>query len=208
VTGATASGEERRYAAVVLAGGRAARLGGVDKASVEHAGRTLLEHVLAAVADAAEVVVVGDPVPTTRPVTFVREEPRFGGPIAGLVAGVGALTPTGPSRERPDHVAVLAVDMPLLTRSTIGRLRAAAAGRDGAFLVGADGRRQLAGVVVRDRLAGVLPLPADAHGMAVHRLLGSLDLADVPAAGDEARDVDTWADLRDLDRPGASVMED
>ncbi len=34
--------------------------------------------------------------------------------------------------------------------------------------------------------------------MALHRLLGALDLAAVPADGDEARDVDTWADLRDL----------
>lgn len=191
-----------RYAAVVLAGGRAARLDGVDKASVEHAGRTLLEHVLAAVADAAAVVVVGDPVPTTRPVTFVREEPRFGGPVAGLVAGVAAL-----AEAHAEEVAVLAVDMPLLTPGTIARLRAAAAGRDGAFLVGPDGRRQLAGVVARDRLAGVLPSPEDAHGMAVHRLLGRLALADVAAAGDEARDVDTWSDLRDLGAPGTGVTE-
>jgi molybdopterin-guanine dinucleotide biosynthesis protein A len=208
VTGATTDGAGGPYAAVVLAGGRAARLGGVDKGSVEHAGRTLLEHVLAAVADAAEVVVVGDPVPTTRPVTFVREEPRYGGPVAGLVAGVAALAPAGPRRERPDQVAVLAVDMPLLTPSTIGRLRAAAAGRDGAFLVAPDGHRQLAGVVARDRLAGVLPSSADARGMAVHRLLRHLDLADVPAAGDEARDVDTWADLRDLGRPGGRSTKD
>ena len=35
-------------AAVVLAGGTAVRLGGVDKASIELAGRTFLEHALAA----------------------------------------------------------------------------------------------------------------------------------------------------------------
>ena len=64
-----------RMHAVVLAGGTAARLDGVDKASVEYAGRTLLEHALDAVVDAAEVVVVGEPVPTERPVTFVRRGP-------------------------------------------------------------------------------------------------------------------------------------
>jgi len=31
-------------------------------------------------------------------------------------------------------------------------------------------------------------------------LLAPLDLAEVPALGDEARDVDGWADLRDLRR--------
>ena len=34
--------------------------------------------------------------------------------------------------------------------------------------------------------------------MALHRLLAPLDLATSPAIGDEAVDIDTWADLRDL----------
>jgi hypothetical protein len=34
--------------------------------------------------------------------------------------------------------------------------------------------------------------------MSVHRLLADLDLAEVPPVGDEGRDVDSWADLRDL----------
>ena len=34
--------------------------------------------------------------------------------------------------------------------------------------------------------------------MALHRLLAPLDLAEVAATGDEAVDVDSWADLRDL----------
>jgi hypothetical protein len=35
--------------------------------------------------------------------------------------------------------------------------------------------------------------------MALHRLLSGLDLATVGPEGEEARDVDTWADLRDLE---------
>jgi molybdopterin-guanine dinucleotide biosynthesis protein A len=185
-----------RYAAVVLAGGRAARLGGVDKGAVEHAGRPLLAHVLAALADAAEVVVVGPRSPTPRPVRFTREEPRFGGPVAALVAGVAAL-----AERDVEQVAVVAVDMPLLTAGTVARLRAAARDRDGAFLVDPDGRRQLAGVLRLERLVRALPGPQAATGMSVHRLLAGLDLVDVPARGAEGRDVDTWADLRDLPTP-------
>ena len=37
--------------------------------------------------------------------------------------------------------------------------------------------------------------------MPLHRLLADLDLADVAPDGDEHRDVDTWADLRDLAGP-------
>jgi CTP:molybdopterin cytidylyltransferase MocA len=88
--------------------------------------------------------------------------------------------------------------MPRVTPATMGRLRAAAEGHDGAFLVDADGRRQLAGVLDAVALAGVRPDLEGQHGMALHRLLAPLRLAEVPADGDEGIDIDTWADLRDL----------
>lgn len=180
------------FAAILLAGGRAVRMDGADKASVEHGGLSLLEHAINALLDADEVVVVGDPVPTTRPVTFCRESPRFGGPVAALLTGYDALV------RAPRTVGVLAVDMPRVTPWTFRRLHAAAEGHDGAFLTDADGRRQLAGVVDAERLLAVRPDHERQHGMPMHRLLADLDLAELPPAGDEGRDVDTWADLRDL----------
>jgi molybdopterin-guanine dinucleotide biosynthesis protein A len=180
------------FCAVVLAGGRAARLGGADKASVEYQGRTLLEHAIEALVDAAEVVVVGDPVPTTRPVTFTRESPRYGGPVAALLTGRDALL------RAPRTLGVLAVDMPVVSPWTFRRLHAAASGHDGAFLTDADGRRQLAGVLDVDRLDAVRPDLEEQHGMALRALLAGLELALVPPVGDEGRDIDTWTDLRDL----------
>jgi molybdopterin-guanine dinucleotide biosynthesis protein A len=184
--------DDEPFNAVVLAGGTAARLDGVDKASVEHRGRTLLCWVLDAVVDAGETVVVGDPVPTERPVTFTREDPRHGGPVAAMLTGRDALL-----QGRP-WLAVLACDMPHLTTGTFRRLRDAAAGRDGAVLVGPDGRRQLALVVGTAALDGVRPDHEAQHGAALQPLLARLDLVDVPSIGDEHRDVDTWADVRDL----------
>ena len=180
------------FNAVVLAGGTAARLDGVDKASVEHRGRTLLAWALDAVVDAGEVVVVGDPVPTERPVTFVREDPRHGGPVAAMLTGRDALL------RDTRWLAVLACDMPYLTMATFQRLREAGAGRDGAALLGPDGRRQLVFVVDATALDTVRPDHEAQHGAALQPLMARLDLADVPSVGDEHRDVDTWADLRDL----------
>lgn len=185
------------FAAVVLAGGRATRLGGFDKASVEIDGRTLLEHALDAVIDASEVVVVGHQVPTDRPVTFVVEEPRHGGPAAGLLTGRGSLLRRFPT------IAVLAVDMPFVAASTFRRLHEAAVGHEGAALVGDDGRRQLALVLETARLDEVAPDLEGRHGLAMRALLEPLDLVDVPAVGREARDIDSWSDLRDAASPEA-----
>jgi len=180
------------FAAIVLAGGRAVRMDGADKASVEHLGRTLLEHALEALVDADEVVVVGDSVPTTKPVTFIRESPRYGGPVAALLTGRDALARV------PRTVGVLAVDMPHVTPWTFRRLHDAAVGHAGAFLTDRDGRRQLAGVLDAAALDAARPDHAAQHGMSVRRLLAGLDVVDVLPDGDEGRDVDTWADLRDL----------
>jgi len=188
--------EPLRLGAVILAGGTAARMGGVDKASIEIGDVTLLERALAATMSALEVVVVGHQVPASRPVTWTLEDPAGGGPAAALLAGLDwFLRP-------PDLVAVLAVDMPRVNAGTVARLTWAveeSATRDGALLVDPDGRRQpLAAVYRRTALEAAAPGLEQRHGLPMHRLVGDLRLVDVPTVGDEARDVDTWEDLRDL----------
>lgn len=182
------------FSGVLLAGGTAARMDGVDKASIELGGRTLLEICLDSFLDADEVVVVGPlTVRTTRPVTFTVEDPPLGGPVAGLLTGVDLLL-------RPARlIGVLAVDMPRVTAHTFRRLREAAADHDGAFLTDDSGRRQLCGVLDSTALRRVRPDLEGQHGMPLRTLLADLDLAAVEPIGDEARDIDTWADLRDLD---------
>ncbi len=184
-----------RVGAVVLTGGTAARMDGADKASIELAGVTLLERALAATSTAGEVVVVGEQVPTSRPVTWTREEPRSGGPAAGLLAGLDRFL------RPPELVQVLAVDMPRVTPGTFARLAdAVRPDVDGALLVDVAGRRQqLCGVYRRAALERARPASREEeHGLPMHRLLGRLTLVEVPAVGDEAQDVDTWADLRAL----------
>jgi molybdopterin-guanine dinucleotide biosynthesis protein A len=186
--------EPARLGAVVLTGGTGARMDGADKAAIELDGVTLLERALSATVTAVEVVVVGEQVPATRPVTWTREDPPGGGPAAGLLAGLDRFL------RPPDLVAVLAVDMPLVTPGTFARLVDAVDGYDGAVLVDAGGRTQpLCAVYRRTALDRVRPGNREhEHGLPVFRLLAPLSLAQVPAVGREAVDVDTWRDLLEL----------
>ncbi|MET7376023.1 molybdenum cofactor guanylyltransferase [Micromonospora arida] len=104
------------YAAVVLAGGAARRMGGLDKPALPVGGRPMRDRVLAAVSDATPRVLVGaaDAVPAG--VRVVREDPPGGGPVAAAAAGLALLDPD------VSMVALLAADLPLLTRAAIGEL--------------------------------------------------------------------------------------
>jgi molybdenum cofactor guanylyltransferase len=122
------------YSAVVLAGGRAARLGGQAKPQLVVGDRPMLATVLDAVADASVRVVVGPPQPVSSDVVLVREQPPGGGPVAALRAGLAEV--------RTDVVAVLAGDLPFLTAALITGLRRRLT-RDGTLVLDEVGRDQL-----------------------------------------------------------------
>ena len=78
-----------RFDGIVLAGGSATRLGGVDKALVEAGGKPFLERAIEALADARRTIVVGPPREVTAPsLLWVEESPAGGGPAAALGAGL------------------------------------------------------------------------------------------------------------------------
>ncbi|MFI7203970.1 molybdenum cofactor guanylyltransferase [Micromonospora aurantiaca (nom. illeg.)] len=109
------------YAAILLAGGAARRMGGVDKPARAVGGRPMLHRVLDAVADADQRIVVGSSGPLPRGVRTAREEPPGGGPVAATAAGLALLDPGTTT------VAVLAADLPLLTTAAVAELRRALA---------------------------------------------------------------------------------
>ncbi|MBQ1043751.1 NTP transferase domain-containing protein [Micromonospora sp. C72] len=107
------------YAAVVLAGGAARRMGGVDKPARPVGGRSMLHRVLAAVADADQRIVVGPSGPLPDGVRTTHEDPPGGGPVAATAAGLALLDPGTTT------VALLAADLPLLTAAAVTELRRA-----------------------------------------------------------------------------------
>jgi len=190
----------RSYDAVVLAGGGARRLGGLDKPAQEVGGASLLDRVLAATADAQRTVVVGPERVTARQVLWTVEAPAGGGPVAALAAGLRHVT--------AGRMLLLAADLPFLDARTVRALLDALgsgagpgpAGTDGALLVDECGWDQLlVGVWRTAALRAALPEVVD--GARLGLVLGGLDAVRVSVptvAGRPApwTDCDTDEDLR------------
>jgi molybdenum cofactor guanylyltransferase len=151
------------YSAVVLAGGRAERLGGQAKPQLRVGGRTMLGAVLDAVADARRRVVVG-PVQDLPPdVVLTRETPPGGGPVAALRAGLEHVETAA--------VVVLAADLPFLAADLVTELRARLR-RDGVLVVDDTGRDQfLLGAWDTGALRAAA---ADPAAVALHRVVSGL----------------------------------
>jgi molybdopterin-guanine dinucleotide biosynthesis protein A len=179
------------FAAVILAGGKASRLSGLDKAQLEVGGKTLLRTALDAVAGATPVVVVGPRREFAGDLVWAREDPPGSGPLAGLAAGLAAVP------AEADEVAVLAADLVGVTPATIGRLRAALAATPeagGAVLVDRAGVRQWLLGVWRISLLRK-EMPPEPQGLPVRHVLGALRPVEVAAGPGETADVDTPEDL-------------
>jgi molybdopterin-guanine dinucleotide biosynthesis protein A len=175
------------FDAIVLAGGDARRLGGVDKPAQQVAGVPLLDRALAAVADARRIVVVGPRRAVTREVSWCREEPPGGGPVAAIAAALPQV--------RSDRVVVLAADLPWIAPA-VAPLLAALEVRTAAVLIDGEGRRNVLAAAwrvgaLRDAVAA-LGSPA---GRAARTLYQGVTVAEVPDVGGWGADCDTWEDL-------------
>lgn len=179
--------------AVLLAGGRASRMGGVDKTALIADGLTLTDHAVAASAGARSVVLVGLREGRTAPdgVVVTREDPPFGGPVAGIAAGLVAVA------EPAAWTLVLACDLVRPERAVDALLRAAddTADVDGFVAVDEDGRRQpLLALYRSSALRDAVRALGDPVDAAVRRLTAGLRLVEVPLSDGLCADVDEPAD--------------
>lgn len=174
------------FDAIVLAGGRGSRLGGLRKPELALDGRRLLDRALAAASEARRVVVVGD-AEAPAGVPHTREDPPYGGPVAALAAGIDYLDDHAP------WTLVLASDLPE-AESAVARLLQAVptAADDGVCLTGEDGRLQwLLGYYRTDALRARLADRGDPPLTAMHRLLAPLRLRGVATEPGLTADIDT-----------------
>ncbi|GAA3239362.1 NTP transferase domain-containing protein [Nonomuraea helvata] len=177
------------FDAVILAGGEARRLGGADKPGLTVGGRSLVEHVVAAVSGAGTTVVVGPerPIPG---VLFAREDPPRSGPVAALAAGLDEVA--------APWVVLLAGDLPFMTAAHVTALLEAAPGAQeprGVVMVDDGGREQwLAGAWPAAPLKAAL---AAYQGRSLKGLLGPLVAVRLALPGRPWFDCDTMDDLEE-----------
>ncbi|MEV6152103.1 DUF6457 domain-containing protein [Nonomuraea sp. NPDC052129] len=198
------------YDAVILAGGQARRLGGVDKPGLSVGARAMIEGVVLAAAGARRVIVVGPERPLPG-VFFAREDPPGGGPVPALRAGLREVT--------APRVVLLAGDLPYLRAGHVAELLRASARATGTGGECADARGVIGegmdagsvggGVVAVDdggREQWLLSLwPAETlrraldgyTGRSLKGLLGPLVHARVALSGRPWFDCDTMDDLEE-----------
>jgi molybdopterin-guanine dinucleotide biosynthesis protein A len=213
------------FDAVILAGGRSSRLGGVPKARLTVDGVTLLERSLRAARGARRTVVVGPDTGDLPPdVLGCREDPPFAGPAAGIAAGLAALASAALASAAqaaeggagvPPLTLVLACDMPAVAGAVsalLGALSAGVAGGpDGVMALSADGRTQplvgIYGTAALQRAVAGAANRKTLEGGSVFALLASLELRTVPVPPGSTDDVDTWDDASALGAsdPGPSA---
>ena len=186
--------------AILLAGGRASRMGGVAKPLLEIGGRSMLQRAIDACrgAGCAPITVVApepdDGVDAAAEVQWTREDPPFGGPASAVVAALQTWDAA------PDWSFVLACDLPGVEAAVVQLYRdleLLPADTDGLCLADAASRPQwLIGVYRTGALRGAAQaLPGQGQNASMRELLDDLAIAVVQASPDLTDDVDTWDDF-------------
>ena len=184
---------------MVLAGGRGARMGGVDKGWILHDGEPLVATILRRFAPQVGAVLISAnrnidayralaDVVTDADSGLVLE--TFPGPLAGVLAGLQHAT--------SDWVALAPCDAPALPADLVARLADAVGNAAAAFPVAA-GRGQPVFALVRRSAEPALRAFLHAGGRAMHRWFESLDAVEVS--------FDDAAAFRNINEPADSTVE-
>lgn len=182
--------------AILFAGGRGSRLGGVDKAELRLNGARLIDRVVAAVRSGGvdRVVVVGPDHAVPAGCIAAREDPPFSGPLAALAAGLAALP------ERDATVLLLACDLedPEAVVARLNRETLEVDGRpvDAVVLSDPDGRAQwLAGAYRSAALRAGLAGAGAVENRPLRAAFADLSIRWAEASAAVVADIDSPADL-------------
>ncbi len=177
--------------AIILTGGRSRRFGS-DKSHALIGKKTLVEELLTSLSQDMDIVVVGPTIENaSRPLKYTQEDPRGGGPVAAISAGLDFV--------QSDFVAIIATDMPFAGQ-IIGSLgRATPFDQDALIPLDARGVRQpLCAIYRAASLRKALTTLGNVENQSMRNLAQLLDVKEVLLSPELERiliDIDTPSDL-------------
>lgn len=178
--------------AIILCGGRATRLGGVDKPLVELHGKPLLGHVIDRLDGQVEAIILScrrsaDAKAYERfdcPIAYDEDEDQ--GPLGGIVSALQDVT--------TPRVLTSPADTPFLPLGLVSAM-APACRQHGAAVASAAGRRQNLTLLMLRRRAESLAAFYGEGGRATHRWLSAQGVPEVEFDGAAFANVNSAADL-------------
>jgi molybdopterin-guanine dinucleotide biosynthesis protein A len=161
-----------RIAAAILAGGRAERLGGVNKALLEIGGLRMIDRIVRALAVADPILLCAGPnvFPDDIGLPAISDLPAdYAGPLAGVAAAVAAL-----SARPPEMLLTVAVDTPFFPHDFAARAMPLLAGGSEVAVAAFAGQDYPTNALWRFEALKSLPA-AVAAGSAPHSLKRLID---------------------------------
>ena len=178
---------------LVLAGGLARRMGGMDKGLVELAGRPMVEHVLDALRPQVGSLLINANRNIDRYAAYghpvVSDSLQgFMGPLAGVLTALQRLA--------TEFLVTVPCDAPLVAPDLVGRLHAACVAKDADVAVATDGRRQQpVFLLLRAGMASSLEAYLASGGRKIDTWFAQLRLAEA----DFSDALDTFVNVNDPD---------
>jgi molybdopterin-guanine dinucleotide biosynthesis protein A len=178
---------------LVLAGGLARRMGGMDKGLVELAGRPMIEHVLDALRPQVGSLLINANRNIDRYAAYghpvVSDSLQgFMGPLAGVLTALQRLA--------TEFLVTVPCDAPLVAPDLVGRLHAACVANDADVAVATDGgRQQPVFLLLRAGMASSLEAYLASGGRKIDTWFAQLRLAEA----DFSDALDTFVNVNDPD---------
>lgn len=171
---------------IIVAGGGARRLGGIDKVMLplSHDAKSLLEGVIDVCP--GQVIVVGPHREVSGVDAWVGDNDVDAGPAAALWSGLAHVD--------SEYVFVSAGDQ-RVSAEAVAHVCAAAIGHAGAWALRPDGSGQPLFACVKSNVLRELLEPTRGVNQSPLRLLATVDMVGVTVADDDVFDIDTWQDV-------------
>lgn len=192
-----------QWSAMILTGGSSSRFGS-DKSQAMLGENSLVDTLLTTLPSDIEIVIVGPEMQyASRKVKYIQEEPRGGGPVAAIHAGLDLI--------ETEFVSIIATDMPFASLIINVLTANFPSTEDATIPLDSEGVRQTLCAIYRaDSLRAAIAKFESPQGQSMRQLMKLLSVKELPLDPAIERiliDIDTPSDLQQAINLGVDIDE-